>query len=111
MKASGKISIIYSLITISFILIAGIVFYFFSSGYSQNLYYKYLEEKAHAVAEEEFSVDEVDAVTYSNMVLRRKNSIPTSKELFVNLANRPKACLQLSAYLDRHQMHDLFNRK
>ena len=51
MKASRKISIIYSLITISFILIAGVVFYFFSSGYTQNLYYKYLEEKAHAVAE------------------------------------------------------------
>lgn len=111
MKTSRKISTIYSLITVGLILIAGVVFYFFSSSYTQNLYYKYLEEKAHAVAEEQFSVDEVDAVTYSNMVLRRKNSIPTSKELFINLANRSKASRQLSAYLDNRQLHDLFNGK
>ncbi len=111
MKASGKISMIYSLITISFILIAGIVFYFFSSGYSQNLYYKYLEEKAHAVAEEEFSIDEVDSITYQDIVLRRKNSIPTSKELFINVGNRKNAEQQLSAYLSRNQIKDLFNHK
>src|SRR5574344_1345476 len=111
MKASGKISIIYSLITISFILIAGIVFYFFSSGYSQNLYYKYLEEKAHAVAEEEFSVDEVDSITYQNLVSRSKNSIPTSKELFINLANRRLAEKRLSEYLDNEQIKELFSHK
>jgi len=111
MKTSRKISSIYSLITTGLILIAGVVFYFFSSGYTQNLYYKYLEEKAHAVAEEEFSIDEVDSVTYQNVVLRRKNSIPTSKELFINVTNHKGAEKQLSVYLNRKQMKDLFNHK
>ena len=108
MKTSGKISFIYSLITISLILIAGVVFYFFSSGYTQNLYYRYLEEKAHAVAEEKFSVDEVDSITYHNLVLRRKNSIPTSKELFINMADRKSAEQKLSAYLNPSQRKSLF---
>jgi two-component system sensor histidine kinase ArlS len=108
MKTSGKISFIYSLITISLILIAGVVFYFFSSGYTQNLYYRYLEEKAHAVAEEKFSVDEVDSITYHDLVLRRKNSIPTSKELFINVADRKTAEQKLSAYLNPSQMKSLF---
>lgn len=108
MKTSGKISFIYSLITISLILIAGVVFYFFSSGYTQNLYYRYLEEKAHAVAEEKFSVDEVDSITYHNLVLRRKNSIPTSKELFINVADRKSAEQKLSAYLNPSQRKSLF---
>ena len=111
MKTSGKISIIYSLITIGLILIAGVVFYFFSSGYTENLYYSYLEEKAHAVAEEKFSIDEVDSVTYRNVVLRRKNTIPTSKELFINIANRKAAEGQLSAYLNDRQIKDLFKGK
>lgn len=108
MKTSRKISFIYSLITISLILIAGVVFYFFSSGYTQNLYYRYLEEKAHAVAEEKFSVDEVDSITYHDLVLRRKNSIPTSKELFINVADRKTAEQKLSAYLNPSQMKSLF---
>jgi two-component system sensor histidine kinase ArlS len=109
MKTSGKISIIYSLITIGLILIAGVVFYFFSSGYTQSLYYRYLEEKAHAVAEEKFSVDEVDSITYHNLVLRRKNSIPTSKELFINVDDRKAADKILSAYLNPSQIKSLFN--
>jgi two-component system sensor histidine kinase ArlS len=109
MKASRKISIIYSLITIGLILIAAVVFYFFSSGYTQNLYFKYLEEKAHAVAEAKFSVDEVDSETYQDVVLRRKNSIPTSNELFINLADKKAAEKQLSVYLNAKQMKSLFS--
>jgi two-component system sensor histidine kinase ArlS len=111
MKTSRKISIIYSFITIGLILIAGVVFYFFSSGYTQNLYYKYLEEKAHAVAEEKFSVDEVDSITYHDMVQRRKNSIPTSKELFINVDDRKAAQKQLSKYLNPTQIKQLYNNE
>nr|MBP7471365.1 HAMP domain-containing histidine kinase [Prevotella sp.] len=111
MKASRKISIIYSFITIGLILIAGVVFYFFSSGYTQNLYYKYLEEKAHAVAEEEFSMDEVDSITYRNMVLRRKKSIPTSKELFIKVSNHKNAEKYLLKYLNRQQIKELLAHK
>ena len=84
MKAGHKISIIYSGITIGLVLIAGLVFYFFSSNYIRNLYSHYMQEKAHAVAEEKFSKDELDPVKYRNVVIRRQTSIPTSKELFVN---------------------------
>lgn len=93
------------------ILIAGVAFYFFTSNYTQDLYYKYLEEKAHAVAEEEFSIDEVDSITYHNLVQRRKNSIPTSKELFVDISNRPDATRQLAAYLSPEQIKNLLNDK
>jgi two-component system sensor histidine kinase ArlS len=111
MKAIRKISIIYFLITIGLILIAGGVFYFFFSDYTENLYYKYLDEKAHAVAEEEFAVDEVDSETYRDVVLRRKNSIPTSKELFVNVKNKVIAERRLSEYLNPGQIKSLFNNK
>ena len=111
MKTSRKISIIYSFITVGFILIAGVVFYFFSSGYTQSLYFKYLDEKAHAVAEEKFAIDEVDSETYHDMVLRRKNSIPTSKQLFINVADRKEAARQLSAYLSAADIKNLFNNK
>lgn len=51
MKTGHKISLIYSGITIGLLLIAGMVFYFFSSNYIRNLYFHYMQEKAHAVAE------------------------------------------------------------
>jgi hypothetical protein len=52
MNASRKISILYSGITIGLVLIAGFVFYIISSHYTENLYFKYMNEKAHAVADE-----------------------------------------------------------
>ena len=73
MRTGKKISLIYSGITIGLIIIAGVVFYIFASNYVHNLYFHYLEEKAHAVAEEKFSKDELDPVKYQNVVLRRKN--------------------------------------
>lgn len=37
---------------------------------SAVIYFNYLEEKAHALAEEKFSEDELDAVKYRNVVIR-----------------------------------------
>lgn len=108
MKTGHKISLIYSGITIGLLLIAGMVFYFFSSNYIRNLYFHYMQEKAHAVAEEKFSKDELDPVKYRNVVIRRKASIPTSKELFVNVENRDLARQVLSAYLDDEQIKRLY---
>lgn len=108
MKTGRKISLIYSGITIGLIIIAGVVFYFFASNYVHSLYFHYLEEKAHAVAEEKFSKDELDPVKYRNVVIRRKASIPTSKELFVNVENRDLARQVLSAYLDDEQIKQLY---
>lgn len=108
MKAGHKISLIYSGITIGLLLIAGMVFYFFCSNYIRNLYFHYMQEKAHAVAEEKFSKDELDPVKYRNVVIRRKASIPTSKELFINVENRDLARQVLSAYLDDEQIKQLY---
>lgn len=108
MKTGHKISLIYSGITIGLILIAGLMFYFFTSNYIRNLYFHYMQEKAHAVAEEKFSKDELDPVKYRNVVIRRKTSIPTSKELFVNLGNRDLARQVLSTYLDDEQIGHLY---
>lgn len=108
MKTGHKISLIYSGITIGLLLIAGMVFYFFSSNYIRNLYFHYMQEKAHAVAEEKFSKDELDPVKYRNVVIRRKASIPTSKELFVNVENHDLARQLLSAYLDDEQIKQLY---
>ena len=108
MKPGHKISLIYSGITIGLVLVAGMVFYFFASNYIRNLYFHYMEEKAHAVAEEKFSKDELDPVKYRNVVIRRKNSIPTSKELFIRVDNRQLARQALSAYLTDEQIERLY---
>ena len=108
MKTGHKISLIYSGITIGLIVIAGLTFYFFASNYIRNLYFHYMQEKAHAVAEEKFSKDELDPVKYRNVVIRRKTSIPTSKELFVNVENRALARQVLSTYLDDEQIKQLY---
>ena len=108
MRTGHKISLIYSGITIGLLLVAGLVFYFFSSTYIRNLYFHYMEEKAHAVAEEKFSKDELDPVKYRNVVIRRKNSIPTSRELFVRVDDRQRSRQALEAYLTDEQIQRLY---
>lgn len=107
MKTGSKISLIYSGITIGLVVITALLFLFVASDYTNDIYYHYLEEKAHALAEEKFSEDELDPVKYRNVVIRRQNSIPTSEELFINLADRPSAIGQLSRYLDEDEIERL----
>ena len=108
MKIGNKISLVYSMITIGLVVITALIFFFVTSGLTQSIYYSYWEEKAHALAEEKFSEDELDAVKYRNVVIRRQNSIPTSKEMFVNLADRNAAVKQLMQYLDKDEIERLF---
>ncbi len=108
MKIGNKISILYSGITIGLVVITALIFYVFASNYTEDIYYNYLEQKAHALAEEKFSEDELDPVRYHNVVLRRQNSIPTSKELFINVADRHAATKQLKQYLDSEEIERLF---
>ncbi len=96
------------MITIGLVVITALIFFFVASNLTQNIYFSYLEEKAHALAEEKFSEDELDAVKYRNVVIRRQNSIPTSKEMFINLADRAAAEKQLMLYLDKEQIERLF---
>lgn len=107
MKTGSKISLIYSGITIGLVVITALLFLFVASDYTNDIYYHYLEEKAHALAEEKFSEDELDPVKYRNVVIRRQNSIPTSEELFINLLDRPSAIGQLSQYLDEEEIKRL----
>ena len=108
MKIGNKISLIYSGITIGLVVITALLFFFVAFNYTQSIYFSYLEEKAHAVAEEKFTEDELDAVRYRNVVIRRQNSIPTSKELFINLADRTAAERQLRRYLDEEEIKKLY---
>lgn len=111
MKASRKISLLYSAITITFVIMAGGIFYILSSSYIENLYFKYLSEKAHAVAVERFEKDELDAAKYRNVVLHRQNSIPTSHQLFVDMANADKARQVLREYLTDEQIGEVLRDK
>ena len=111
MKTGRKISLIYSGITIGLIIIAGVVFYFFASNYVHSLYFHYLEEKAHAVAEEKFSKDELDPVKYQNVVLRRRNSIPTSQELFIRVDDRASGRRALHEYFSDRQIDQLYRNE
>lgn len=111
MKIANKISFIYSGITIGLVLISAFVFYFCASNNTKSIYFDYLEEKAHAVAEEKFSQDELDVVRYQNVVLRRKRSIPTSKELFINLSDLFRAKAQLRKYLNEKEIKRLLDNE
>lgn len=107
MKESRKISWLYSVITITLVVMVGGIFYFLSSSYIENLYYKYLSEKAHAVAMERFEKDELDAAKYRNVVLHRQNSIPTSHELFVDMADAVHARHVLRMYINAEQLESV----
>lgn len=107
LKESSKISWIYSAITITLVTMAGGIFYALSSNYIENLYFKYLSEKAHAVAIERFEKDELDPVKYRNVVLHRQNSIPTSHQLFVDMEFPEKARNELKEYLSNTQIADV----
>ena len=104
MKPGRKISLIYSGITISLVLMAGLVFWLLSSRYARRLYFHYLEEKAQVVAMERFEKDELDSVRYQNVVWRRQHAIPTSGELFINVNDSAQADSALSAYLSDAQI-------
>ena len=82
---------------------AGLVFYLLSSRYTQRLYYHYLEEKAQVVAMERFEQDELDSVRYQNVVWRRQHAIPTSDQLFINMADGVQADSLLGEYLTDSQ--------
>ena len=109
MNPGRKISFVYSSITIGLVLLAGGVFFILSSHYTEALYFRYLNEKAQIMAMERFEKDELDSIRYQNVVWRRQHSIPTSKEIFINTADREKADQQLSEYLDNQQLKSIYD--
>lgn len=109
MKAGHKISLLYSSITISIVVIIGIVFYFFATNYTDSLYYRYLHEKAHLIGMERFEKDELDKTDYHRIVLERENAIPTDQHIILNM-EKQKTKRILGYYLDEQQINELVIR-
>lgn len=87
MKAGNKISLIYSGITISIVVLVGVVLYVFASGFTDRLYYRYLEEKARLIGMERFEKDELPAREYSRVVEEREKALPTDRHVIINIGD------------------------
>lgn len=111
MTTGKKISIIYSAMTLALVILAGAICYVVFYRYTENVYFSYLEEKAHAVAVERFERDELPPDKYAKVVEMRKSAIPTSREIFVNTADTAKALPQLRQFLGERQITRLFKGK
>lgn len=111
MKTSGKISLIYSVITISLVVIAGIVFYLGTAHYTDSLYFQYMEEKGRVMAVERFAKDKLDSARYQRFKRKRANVIPTSADMFIEASDKVQAKKQLSAYFNDRQIRRVFSGK
>lgn len=108
-KPSRKLSLIYSGISILMMTVVGVVVYIVTSGSIQDIYYDYLDDKAELLAIEHFEKNSIDSTSYANVVRRLQNTIPTSKELFINLTDTSKANVLLHRYLDSKEIASLYN--
>lgn len=108
-KPSRKFSLIYSGISILMMTVVGVVVYIVTSGSIQDIYYDYLDDKAELLAIEHFEKNTIDTTSYANVVRRLQNTIPTSKELFINLTDTSKANVLLHRYLDSKEIASLYN--
>lgn len=110
MKTGHKISLIYSSITISIVVIIGVVFYFFATNYTDSLYYRYLHEKAHLIGMERFEKDELNKRDYHRIVEERENAIPTDKYLILNMKDQRTNKI-LRKYLNEEQINNLVAKR
>ena len=108
-KPSRKLSLIYSGIGILMMTVVGVVVYIVTSGSIQDIYYDYLDDKAELLAIEHFEKNTIDTTSYANVVRRLQNTIPTSKELFIDLTDTSKANVLLHRYLDSKEIASLYN--
>ncbi|MDY6251696.1 MAG: HAMP domain-containing sensor histidine kinase [Bacteroidales bacterium] len=108
-KPSRKLSLIYSGISILMMTVVGVVVYIVTSGSIQDIYYDYLDDKAELLAIEHFEKNTIDTTSYANVVRRLQNTIPTSKELFIDLTDTSKANVLLHRYLDSKEIASLYN--
>lgn len=108
-KPSRKLSLIYSGISILMMTVVGVVVYIVTSGSIQDIYYDYLDDKAELLAIEHFEKNTIDTTSYANVVRRLQNTIPTSKELFIDLTDTSKANVLLHHYLDSKEIASLYN--
>ena len=106
---SRKLSLIYSGISILMMTVVGVVVYIVTSGSIQDIYYDYLDDKAELLAIEHFEKNTIDTTSYANVVRRLQNTIPTSKELFIDLTDTSKANVLLHRYLDSKEIASLYN--
>ena len=103
-----KISIFFSLIAIGMVLVVALVFYHVVSWNVSELHYRYLEDKAQLIAIEKFEYEEMDSLKYQNLQRSRQNTVPTSKELILNISDK-KTKKQLCEYLTEEQFEELLS--
>ncbi|MBQ9638847.1 MAG: hypothetical protein IJV22_04755 [Bacteroidales bacterium] len=70
MKIGPKISPVYSLLTVLFVLVIDLLFYLFFCQYADDVYYNFLEEKARMLAMECFGTDDMVLAKYRYVVQR-----------------------------------------
>lgn len=110
MKTGKKISLIYSAITISIVMVVGVVFWLFASNLTDRLYYRYLEEKARLIGMERFEKDELPAKEYSHVVEEREQAIPTDRHVIIDIG-KPTAGRDLGQYLTTQQAKQLLHHR
>ena len=107
MKTARKIALIYSLIAICLVLIAGIFIWFFVSKYSTNVFYSLLEQKALSVAMLKYEKDELPKEKYENLVLKSQENLAISEEMIIDVSNDAMLHQKLGKYLKEDQIHSL----
>ncbi|MBO6118177.1 MAG: hypothetical protein J6P44_06515 [Bacteroidales bacterium] len=101
MKTARKIALIYSLIAICLVLIAGIFIWFFVSKYSTNVFYSLLEQKALSVAMLKYEKDELPKDKYENLVLKSQENLAISEEMIIDVSNDAMLHQKLGKYLKK----------
>ncbi|RHJ91380.1 sensor histidine kinase [Parabacteroides bouchesdurhonensis] len=108
MKTGNKITLFYTLITISVIALVSVTFYFVSTNYITRLYYSYLTEKAYATAEKHWEKDEVDPESYARIQQRYEETLPVATEILLNADSVVETRAALTPYLTENQITKLY---
>lgn len=106
MNIGQRISWVYSAITILVVVLVGCAFWIMAGHYCNHIYYRHLEEKVEYMAKERFERDEMDSLSYRQLIERRAHAISTDRCVFVNL-NDAQAYDQLAACLSDAEYHTL----
>lgn len=108
MNIGQRISWVYSALTILVVVLVGFAFWIMAGHYCNHIYFRHLEEKVEYMAMERFERDEMDSLSYRQLIERRANAISTDRCIFVNLEDA-HAHDQLAAWLTDAQLQTLLD--
>lgn len=109
MKTAKKIALIYSLIAVLLVFIAGVFIWFFVSKHSDNVFYSLLEQKALSVAMLRYEKDELTKENYENLVLKSQENLAINEEMIIDVDNDKLLQEKLTEYLNSNQITSLLN--